>query len=41
MPVWGHVFEQRSEDDDRQARQALREVQALAEYVQVLQSRGR
>ena len=40
MPVWGQVFEQGSEDD-RRARQALREVQALAEYVQVLQSRGR
>jgi len=40
MPVWGHVFEQTS-SDDRRSRQALREVQALAEYVQVLQSRGR
>ena len=40
MPVWGQVFEQGGEDD-RRARQALREVQALAEYVQVLQSRGR
>lgn len=41
MPVWGKVFEQQLEGDERQARQALREVQALAEHVQALQARGR
>jgi len=40
MPVWGEVFEQAS-SDDRRARQGLREVQALAEYVRLLQARGR
>lgn len=33
MPVWGEVFEQTLEGDSRQHRQALREVQAIAEYV--------
>ena len=36
MPVWGHVFEQAHEGETRQHRQALRDVEALAEYVQHL-----
>ncbi len=39
MPVWGEIFEAQSDRDDRRARQALREVQALAEYVLSLRSR--
>lgn len=39
MPVWGEVFEAQSDRDDRRARQALREVQALAEYVRSLRTR--
>jgi mono/diheme cytochrome c family protein len=41
MPVWGEVFEQDLGDDGRQHRQALREVQAVAEYVQALRTRER
>jgi hypothetical protein len=40
MPVWGEVFEQTA-DPGREHRQALREVQAVAEYVQALQARAR
>jgi mono/diheme cytochrome c family protein len=39
MPVWGEVFEQELEGSAREHRQALREVQALAEYVRALQAR--
>jgi mono/diheme cytochrome c family protein len=39
MPVWGRVFEQELGGSGRQHRQALREVQALAEYVQHLCAR--
>lgn len=41
MPVWGEVFEQQLAGDDRQHRQVLREIQALAEYVQRLQAAAR
>jgi mono/diheme cytochrome c family protein len=41
MPVWGEVFEQELEGDSRQHRQALREVQAIAEYVRALRTRER
>ena len=41
MPVWGEVFEQELEGDSRQHRQALREVQAVAEYVRALGARER
>ena len=41
MPVRGEVFEQALEDHGRQHRQALREVQAVAEYVRVLRARKR
>src|SRR5262249_52085200 len=41
MPVWGQVFEQEREGDSRQRRQALREVQAVAEYVRALRTRER
>ena len=41
MPVWGEVFEQALEGDSRQHRQALREVQAVAEYVRTLKARAR
>ena len=40
MPAWGEVFEQTLEGDSRQHRQALREVQAVAEYVQALRARA-
>jgi hypothetical protein len=40
MPVWGEVFEQTLEGDSRRHRQALREVQAVAEYVQALRARA-
>ena len=40
MPVWGEVLEQTLEGDSRQHRQALREVQAVAEYVQALRARA-
>jgi mono/diheme cytochrome c family protein len=43
MPVWGEVFQetQAQEDPSRQHRQALRDVQALAEYVRSLQAGAR
>lgn len=41
MPVWGHVFEQVREGDSRQHRDALRQVQGLAEYVIALRARAR
>jgi mono/diheme cytochrome c family protein len=41
MPVWGEVFEQTAADPEREHRQALREVQAVAEYVQALRARAR
>ena len=41
MPVWGEVFEQTAVDTGREHRQALRDVQAVAEYVQALQARAR
>ena len=41
MPVWGEVFEQTTPDPGREHRQALRDVQAVAEYVQALQARVR
>lgn len=41
MPVWGEVLEQALEGDSRQHRQALREVQAIAEYVRALRTRER
>src|SRR5262245_4227849 len=41
MPVWGEVFEDRAQDPTRQHRQALRDVQAIAEYVQALRARAR
>lgn len=40
MPVWGDVFEAAREGDDRQHRDALRQVQGLAEYVQALRARA-
>ncbi len=40
MPVWGEVFEAAREGDDRQHRDALRQVQGLAEYVQALRARA-
>jgi mono/diheme cytochrome c family protein len=40
MPVWGEVFEQTADAPGRQHRQALRDVQAVAEYVQALQARA-
>lgn len=39
MPVWGHVFEEELEGTGREHRQALRQVQAVAEYVQSLRRR--
>ncbi|MBY0278072.1 cytochrome c [Candidatus Binatia bacterium] len=36
MPVWGRVFEQGMEGSGRQHRDALRQTQILAEYVQSL-----
>jgi len=36
MPVWGHVFERELAHDPRQHRQTLRQVQAVAEYVDQL-----
>jgi len=41
MPVWGEVFEATLEGDSRQHREALRQVQAAAEYVQALRARER
>ena len=41
MPVWGQVFEQAVDDPGRTHRQALRDVQAVAEYVRALQARAR
>jgi mono/diheme cytochrome c family protein len=41
MPVWGEVFEQTAADPGREHRQALRDVQAVAEYIQALQARAR
>jgi mono/diheme cytochrome c family protein len=41
MPVWGRVFEESAPDPDRRVRQALREEQAIAEYVRSLQAHGR
>lgn len=41
MPVWGDVFEEELLDDERKHRQALREVQAIAEYVQSLRRQPR
>jgi mono/diheme cytochrome c family protein len=41
MPVWGEVFEDTAQDPSRQHRQALRDVQAVAEYVQALRARAR
>jgi hypothetical protein len=41
MPVWGEMCEQALEGDSRQHRQALREVQAVAEYVRALRARER
>jgi mono/diheme cytochrome c family protein len=41
MPVWGEVFEQALEDNERHHRQALREVQAIAEYVRTLRAQAR
>ena len=41
MPVWGEVLEQTADDPGRQHRQALRDVQAVAEYVRALQARAR
>ena len=40
MPVWGEVFEQTAVDPGREHRQALRDVQAVAEYIQALQARA-
>jgi mono/diheme cytochrome c family protein len=37
MPVWGKVFEETAPYPERKVRQALREVQALAEYTRALQ----
>jgi hypothetical protein len=39
MPVWGQVFEEALEGEPRQHIQALREVQAVAEYVRALRPR--
>src|SRR5262245_1771174 len=39
MPVWGQVFEERAEAG-REHVQALRDVQAMAEYVQALGARA-
>lgn len=41
MPVWGHVFEESVPDEGRQTRQGLRQVQAVAEYVQSLRAAAR
>ena len=41
MPVWGQVFEESLPDDGRTHRQALRQVQAVAEYVQSLRAAAR
>jgi mono/diheme cytochrome c family protein len=41
MPVWGEVFEQTAVDPGREHRQALRDVQAVAEYIQAFQARAR
>ena len=40
MPVWGDVFVGALADDDRRQRNALRNVQVLAEYVLHLRARG-
>jgi mono/diheme cytochrome c family protein len=41
MPVWGEVFVETAQDPSRQQRQALRDVQAVAEYVQSLRAGAR
>lgn len=41
MPVWGRVFEETAPDEERKNRQALRDVQAIAEYVQSLYGAAR
>jgi mono/diheme cytochrome c family protein len=41
MPVWGQEFEESLPDDSRTHRQALRQVQAVAEYVQALRAATR
>lgn len=38
MPVWGAVFETELAGDARQHRQALRQVQAIAEWTETLRS---
>lgn len=40
MPVWGPVFEAATDDESRQHREALRQVQAVAEYVRALAAKG-
>jgi mono/diheme cytochrome c family protein len=37
MPVWGRVFEQEMDGGSREHRDALRQTQMLAEYVQTLE----
>jgi mono/diheme cytochrome c family protein len=41
MPVWGEAFVETAEDPGRAHRQSVRDVQAVAEYVQHLQAGAR
>lgn len=41
MPVWGEAYEDEITDPKRQTRQGLRQVQAVAEYVQALRAKAK